>query len=267
MPTDSSLMLAPTPIAGESPSSWLHRLSLLHGRGAQTLLHSVGIRKMKDPDITLTSQQFGSLVRETNVNASMVAHLGTIYEPLRESRYRRLLRHDDRGRPVYAFCPECLASDETPYLRIAWRFTHWDICPTHRIRMCYRCLGCEAPLLAMRPPQKFYLADLRRCSMCASDLTLQSADRLPQEEICGSLRIQAALANTLLLGHCFIEGHPERVPLDFLMHALSTRQLDGTGIRDTPLTPQFRLLCHDGQMFFLFLNFLGTRGESFPDVT
>jgi hypothetical protein len=101
--------------------------------------------------------------------------------------------------------------------------------------------------------------------MCASDLTLQSVDRLPQEEICDRLRIQVALANTLLLGHCFIEGHPERVPPDFLMHALRTRQLDGIGIRDTPSAPQFRLLCRDRQMFFLFLYFLGTREKSLFD--
>jgi len=257
MQIDNSLMLAPAPISGESPSSWLHRLSLLHGRGVRTLLHSVGIRKMKDPDITLTSQQFGCLVRGTNVSESMVSHLAATYERLRDSKYRRLLRHDDRSRPVYAFCPECLASDETPYLRVAWRFTHWDICPVHHIRMCYRCDGCEAPLLAMRPPQNVYLADLRRCSSCAHDLTLQTVDHLPDEQICDALRIQTALANALLLGHCFIEGHPERVSLDFLMLWMRTGQIDGTGIRDGPSTPQLRLLCPDGQMFFLFLYFFG----------
>ncbi|WP_082256678.1 TniQ family protein [Burkholderia thailandensis] len=90
MPTTSnSLLLAPDPISGESPSSWLQRLSLMHAVSTRTLLRSMGIRHVGDPDVDLTPHVYSTLVQGTNVSEACVDHLAGIYQHVSEEAIPR----------------------------------------------------------------------------------------------------------------------------------------------------------------------------------
>jgi len=58
------------------------------------------------------------------------------------------IKHRHRLNTGYAiqYCPQCLAEDETPYFRLAWRLALYTFCPKHRVMMADRCLHCGAPV-------------------------------------------------------------------------------------------------------------------------
>ncbi|WP_425551646.1 TniQ family protein [Burkholderia seminalis] len=241
MPTTSnSLLLAPDPISGESPSSWLQRLSLMHGVSTRTLLRSMGIRHVGDPDVDLTPHVYSTLVQGTNVSEACVDHLAGIYQHVSEKRYRGILLRDDQRQPAYRFCPQCLAGDEVPFLRVSWRFSDWNICPEHHVRMCYRCATCLSPFPALRPPRRFYVPDLRCCSNCAADLTLHPVNHIADEETAALTKTQRALASAFLLGRCFIKGNPNELPLHYLVTLMGLGHVEAHGRGNSRTAPKFR---------------------------
>lgn len=218
----------------------------MHAVGTRALLRYMGIRPVGDPDVTLTSHDFFDLVRGTNVSEAHVNHLGEIYQHVRGEGFRRFLLRDDRNQPAYWFCPLCLAGDEIPYLRVNWRFADWKICPEHHIRMCCKCIACQASFPAMRPARKFYISDLRLCSNCATDLTSHPLDPIACDETDALTRTQRALANAFLLGHCFIKGRPDKIPVHNLATVMPFGQVIATRAPRSR-TPQFRVRLKKGR--------------------
>lgn len=65
---------------------------------------------------------------------------------------RWLLSVSDRvSRPKHGFCVGCLAADQTPYLRRAWRMEWVRWCPIHACRLAWSC-RCNATLSPWRRP-------------------------------------------------------------------------------------------------------------------
>lgn len=248
-----SLMAAPDPILGESPSSWLHRLSMLHGTGTTPLLRSMGIQRIGDPDVTLTTEDFFTLVRETEVSEDSVVHFSAIYQYLRPERFQPLL-HRAKRRAAYGFCSTCLAEDEIPYLRTTWRFVDWTICPKHHIRIQRKCFACDGSIRAVRPCRSTYGGSLCFCSDCDNDLRLAPVEALSDKNVDAECEYQQALINTFLNGHCLVEGHHEPVSLSSFTLLQKCGQLERSVVSNRSASnTKFRLQCVDGQLFFLFL--------------
>jgi transposase len=83
------------------------------------------------------------------------------------------------GKPIMV-CPQCLAGDTDPYIRLSWTFSWTGICPEHRRHMLSRCPTCVAPI---RMPQMYSDAvpELGACTQCGtafSDAKLAPRARL-----------------------------------------------------------------------------------------
>ncbi|MBB5235396.1 hypothetical protein HNQ09_002850 [Deinococcus budaensis] len=81
-------------------------------------------------------------------------------------------------RRVHAFgmqcCPDCLAEDEMPYYRRAWRLAFMTVCPRHKRLLLDQCPACESPIhyratpAATRGPDADP-ASLASCGWCGLD--------------------------------------------------------------------------------------------------
>jgi len=58
--------------------------------------------------------------------------------------------HRKRKRPGMQFCPLCLATDETPYYRKAWRLALSTFCDLHDVMLHDRCPKCQSPVIFHR---------------------------------------------------------------------------------------------------------------------
>lgn len=262
----TTLLLAPEPIFGESPSSWLHRLCLMHGRGARAILKHMGVGRIGDPDIGLTPSHLHVLVRGTNVAETRVHQLGLIFQHLRGKPLQQVLHHTARHQASYAFCPLCLAGDSIPHLRIGWRFVDWQVCPQHGIQMHFRCMECESPILALRPQQDEYACNIGRCQRCAADLISQPVEQVPDEIVACVSRTQKAIVSAFLHGYCLLEGFPNPLPLEFVLWSRDTLRLEGAGNGySTPTSHKEAAVRHARYIEALYHR-LRKRGITSPEV-
>jgi transposase len=70
------------------------------------------------------------------------------------------------GKPIVV-CPQCLAADADPYIRLSWTFSWTGICPEHRRNMLGRCPTCAATI---RMPQMYSdtVSLLGACTQCGT---------------------------------------------------------------------------------------------------
>jgi hypothetical protein len=64
------------------------------------------------------------------------------------------------------FCPECLASDAAPYLRLTWRLSFITVCPIHKRLLLDRCPHCGEPFNVLRQDSRGPMS----CWSCGVDL-------------------------------------------------------------------------------------------------
>jgi hypothetical protein len=168
-----SLLIAPDPLAGESPASWVLRTSIAHETSTKTLLRSMNIFQCKDPDLDLSIDSLRALARGTHVRDDRLQHLIERFRYLRRDHADRNLVHDCDNLPAYCFCPLCLQGDvrneRTPHLRSLWRFELWTICPEHQVKMCDSCHRCGAPVHAYHPDADRRTSSLLECFQCQGD--------------------------------------------------------------------------------------------------
>jgi hypothetical protein len=90
------------------------------------------------------------------------------------------------------FCPECLASDPEPYLRLPWRLAFLATCPVHGRLLLDRCQVCQEPFSVLRQDNRLGIV----CGSCGADLRTFLADA-PLFE---AARVQQALLGRLADG-------------------------------------------------------------------
>jgi hypothetical protein len=99
-----------------------------------------------------------------------------VFERFNESGSTRFLMplsifHRTRRAFGQQFCPLCLATDRTPYLRRRWRLALSVVCARHGVQLQDRCGGCGSPLAPhradMNTTRTFPLrSTLRQCGYC-----------------------------------------------------------------------------------------------------
>lgn len=146
-----SIVNAPYPFADESAASWIHRTCQLHGVTYKELTASLGIKRARDPDVAVPRNHVHHIGIGTGISATRLQQLADIFHAVRLHPPLKCLLNFHEEVPAYRYCPECLATDLTPYLRIGWRFKDWTICPEHHVQMLEQCPSCGAPVLGTTP--------------------------------------------------------------------------------------------------------------------
>ncbi len=167
--------VAVAPEPDEQLSSWLHRLALAHGlppRAFATALELGGGAWSGRLDLAPPAALLDRLARPTGMAAAAIAALS-----LRDFGARALLlplrtkvspRRSGRWRATWLqACPCCLAEDEHPYFRRAWRLATTIFCPRHARRLIDRCPSCQH---ALTPFDQAALAPQHVCAHCLFDL-------------------------------------------------------------------------------------------------
>lgn len=179
----------PHPYRDELLTSWLVRIAHANGVKVQTFCDRVFGNKRQiwnrdmdrlAPEWLLQTLADGSARTLKRVKATTLTefehilfhenHLaGQLKWVLPLSIYHR--KHRGYG---LQYCPQCLAEDEEPYFRRAWRLALFTFCPKHQIMLLDRCPQCSSPIefhrIELGRPQLVDVDTLATCWQCGFDL-------------------------------------------------------------------------------------------------
>ncbi len=181
----------PHPYRGECMSSWIVRCAHTNGMKVQTFCDRVFRKNYEiwNRDIDRNTPEW--LIKKIS-NKTATTRKNTLkttfklYEkrlfpelhPASQLRWVMPLKHYHRITTGFAlqYCPMCLAEDNEPYFRLAWRLAQHTFCPKHLIMMHDRCHQCKNPVAFHRieqgHPQRFETNTLDRCWKCERPLSL-----------------------------------------------------------------------------------------------
>ena len=154
-------LFRPKPLDDELLSSWLVRCSYANARKLHAFCTQVwGSRHHfweRDIDRASDIKVLAQLAESTNLprhqvfKTTLAAYEGVLFEifarngPVPWIMPIVKVGRDRRGFGMQ-FCPQCLATDETPYYRRYWRLSCAVICPVHKCYLHDCCPGCGAPV-------------------------------------------------------------------------------------------------------------------------
>jgi len=167
--------VAVAPERDELLSSWLHRLALAHGLPPRAFAAALGLGGgawSGRLDLAPSAALLDLLARRTGLAASTISSLSfrdlgatALLLPMRT---KVSPRRSERWRATWLqACPCCLAEDQNPYFRRAWRLATTIFCPRHDRRLIDRCPACQQ---ALRPFDQAALAPQHLCTQCRFDL-------------------------------------------------------------------------------------------------
>ncbi len=178
------------PLPNEALASWLLRYASPFGLAPEALLLGDGEMALAaDPDwwrnpdpligaaiaratrnpaeavMAMTFAGWRELGRDDVVPDRFARQRFTSSKPLQRARHTGV-------------CPECLAEDETPYIRRDWTLTWAACCPVHRAALVRTCPDCGAKLrLRSLKSREFFAAD--RCGRCSGRLARAPVQLVP----------------------------------------------------------------------------------------
>jgi hypothetical protein len=166
------------PIKGEALISWCHRLAAHLGLRPRQTARMLGV-DTSDPvwwhrpglEVLLT------IARRTGVRMKRLRAMTFLdWKGLSSQRNpghivgrwsRDLVRPRADCSPVYVACPQCLADDREPWVRLDW-LTGWaSLCPVHGTVLIEQCRKCHA-LLRMPTLEVNYTPTLGACRKCGA---------------------------------------------------------------------------------------------------
>jgi hypothetical protein len=240
----------PVPFFNESTCSWIQRVCQVYAITYSGIYQILDAPLGRDPDINLTNRYIDKAICIGRLPWDSFALMrATLCRIAEVHSLRRLLLRQEAGLPLYRFCPQCLAEDHTPYLRIEWRFKAWEICPKHMIRLPVRCHQCQNILQIQRtilaaqsgPPP---ILSLAYCYVCRTDLRKASGQHIecidPDKER-QTIKFQMAVLSAVVHGYMKIEPFDEK----FSLHQMVTL-LHGVGL-EAPDAASSRVLSKFGR--------------------
>ncbi|MBN2751101.1 MAG: TniQ family protein [Rhodospirillaceae bacterium] len=170
----------------ESYSSWFSRAAWANGLRPSDLYRAMEPGQDRDPgdlDRYVDDHSIGRVAEAADIDPEL----------LRQTTFQRwsgnVFAEDDgihklqwlypvgrrNGKRCYGqqLCPRCLATPNTPYLRLTWRLMFVSACPTHGNLLLDRCPACNEPLNVLRQFGRGAITcwacgyDLRQASPCA----------------------------------------------------------------------------------------------------
>ena len=169
--------VAVAPEPDELLSSWLHRLALAHGLPPRVFAMALGLGGgawSGRLDLAPPAALLEHLALRTGFAALSFRDFGA--RALLPLRTKVSPRRKDRWRATWLqACPCCLAEDQNPYFRRAWRLATTIFCSRHARRLIDRCPACEQ---ALSPFDQAALAPQHFCAQCGFDLRRAATPRI-----------------------------------------------------------------------------------------
>lgn len=181
-------LFRPKPLDDELLSSWLIRCAYANARKLHPFCtqnwgtrHHFWERDLdRSSDIRLLSglSEFTNTPRYRSYLTSLAAYEGILFERftlLGELPWVMAIGKRGRDRYGYGmqFCPQCLASDETPYYRRSWRLSCFVLCSVHDCFLYDCCPKCRSSVTFHQSDygEKVlsYRAMITKCSKCGFD--------------------------------------------------------------------------------------------------
>lgn len=238
----TDLVGLPRAIQFEAPSSWISRAALSQGTTVLELAEFIGWPATSDFDLWFAHMYRDGLPSDAPMLAGLeVARRVLIGYQRAGCRAGAVLRTEARprtqvpknlflgkgGRSRYRFCPSCLHSDPTPFVRQEWRFDCWRYCPVHICLLEEFCLWCSADLevpvsLVHAGPRRRGVADLSGCSRCGRSLGEIFPQAISPSNFPGSRLDPVLLANgramvaAMYHGSFRVHGSGDQKPLQHL---------------------------------------------------
>lgn len=185
----------PHPYRDELLSSWLVRIAHANGLKIQTFCnHEFGANYQiwnRDIDRLSPTWLIEAMSKKTCTplkrvwETTLLGYEGKLYEKQLASGQLRWIiplqiYHRKRLGHGIQFCPRCLAGDEEPYYRRAWRVALYTFCPRHDVMLLDRCPQCDNGVAFHRQelgrPDVTETASLACCWYCGFDLSLASVE-------------------------------------------------------------------------------------------
>ncbi len=160
---------APPFLKYEAFSSWCARVSAACKISIRHLLSALDIDMQSfwvdAGRVPLDLKKIASLVM---CDITTLAHLNWQFDSvLADFDFSCLTVEILNKKPIYKYCPACLASDPTPYFRQSWRLASTYICPLHRMILRDSCHQCKQRIdLSLSNPRSDGSNSLRCLSFC-----------------------------------------------------------------------------------------------------
>lgn len=179
----------PKPYFDELLSSWLIRLAHTNGLKVQTFCHLLFPnfeiwnrdidRHAPDFVIETLAEKTGSTAEQIHAT-TLNFFQGKLFDNNKLSAQLSWIsslkaHHRKRQHHGIAFCPQCLADDETAYFRKSWRIAMHTFCPIHQIMLHDCCPQCGTYIAFHRQelgkPHIHTFTELKYCWQCEFDLS------------------------------------------------------------------------------------------------
>lgn len=179
----------PHPLPGECLSSWLVRTAHANGLKVQTFCVRVfGNQKQvwnRDIDRQAPDWILGPMSAKTGTTSkaadktTLNLYEKRLFPEMKPSGVLRWVLPLKLTHRVYKgfgmqYCPSCLAEDDEPYFRLAWRLGLYTFCPKHLTLLHDKCWNCGAPVafhrIELGKPEIFDIAGLDECWQCGESL-------------------------------------------------------------------------------------------------
>lgn len=180
----------PHPLPGESLSCLIVRTAHANGVKVQTFCDQAFGNDFqiwnRDIDrnapewlLKIMSSKAGTPIKKIK-NTTFRLYEKRLFPILHTASYLRWImpiKHHHRLNTGYAiqYCPQCLAQDDIPYFRLAWRLAFYTFCPKHQIMMVDRCPHCGASIafhrIELGRPKKSHVDTLDCCWQCEKKLS------------------------------------------------------------------------------------------------
>ncbi|QOW45666.1 MULTISPECIES: TniQ family protein [Acinetobacter] len=180
----------PHPLNDELFSSWFSRLafdnmSKVHSFAVEIFGRSYGYSFWsRDVDCFIDQEHLLKISKRTGINVTEIfettikSYEGVLFTNLNRGFNRWILPcgiyHRTRKTNWIAYCPLCIAADQTPYFRKSWRLSFSLVCPIHHIHMLDSCPKCNYPINVFRQElgtrSKYIVNSIVECAYCKFDL-------------------------------------------------------------------------------------------------
>lgn len=196
------LPIHPQPKPGEIFSFWfcriaqangmkLHTLEVqLWGRGKQIWTRDID-RSIDDQTLAKVASVSGTAIERAR-ETCLRSYEGKLFERLNPVGNSNWILpsgvfHRKRKHRGMQFCPLCLATDEIPYYRKAWRLALVTFCDLHDVLLHDCCPKCQSPVMFHRQElgnrSAWKVDSLTLCTSCGFDLKRAAAYAAPVVDI------------------------------------------------------------------------------------
>ena len=135
----------PTIRPDEALSGWIVSVSAIYRVSPLELLRAwkYPIRNAYEADFSRRIPPLDAMASLSLVSPIALARTHRVSESLLgDPLYACFSRRPD-GSPIQKYCPRCLASDESSYLRLKWRLDYQFVCEKHQCLLLDQCPACK----------------------------------------------------------------------------------------------------------------------------